>query len=87
MIRACTEEDFEAVLAVINDGARAYRGVIPPDRLHDPYMTAEELRQEIADGIWDVYYSTVRLGQLDERTLTVEDAFGRTQRRPTTQQL
>ena len=50
-IRACVQEDCEAVWEVINDGARAYRGVIPPDRLPDPYMSKDHLRAEIADGV------------------------------------
>lgn len=44
-------EDPEAIGAVINDAARAYRGVIPPDRWHEPYMSAEELRAELAAGV------------------------------------
>lgn len=51
MIRACTENDFNAILEVVNDAAQAYRGVIPADRWKDPYMSADELRQEIADGV------------------------------------
>lgn len=50
-IRPCVEDDFEAIWEVINDGAQAYRGVIPPDRLHDPYMPKDHLRSEIADGV------------------------------------
>ena len=38
--------------------------------------------EEVDDGIWDVYYSTVRLGQMDERLLKVEDALGRRMRNP-----
>ncbi len=51
MIRRCAETDFEAILAVINDAARAYDGVIPADRYHEPYMPAEELRGEIEAGV------------------------------------
>ncbi len=51
MIRACTEADFAAILAVINDGARAYGGAIPADRWHEPYMAAGELAREIAAGV------------------------------------
>ncbi|MGB0630400.1 MAG: GNAT family N-acetyltransferase [Alphaproteobacteria bacterium] len=51
MIRECTDADFEAILSIINDGAEAYRGVIPPDRWHEPYMPAGELRHEIAAGV------------------------------------
>ena len=51
MLRACNDRDFEEILAIINDGAQAYRAVIPSDRFAEPYMPAEKLRQEIADGI------------------------------------
>lgn len=36
---------------MINDAAVAYRGVIPAERWHDPYMPLEELRAEIAAGV------------------------------------
>jgi GNAT superfamily N-acetyltransferase len=51
MIRRCGREDFEAVHAIINDAAQAYRGVIPADRWHEPYMTRDALAAEIADGV------------------------------------
>ena len=50
-IRKSTPSDFEAILAIINDAARAYRGVIPSDRWHEPYMSADELAKEIADDV------------------------------------
>ena len=51
MIRQCADSDFETILAVINDGAEAYRAVIPPDRWKEPYMGADELRHEIGAGV------------------------------------
>src|SRR5262245_35000943 len=51
MIREGTEEDFEAILTTINDAAIAYKGVIPSDRWHEPYMTREELRAGLQDGV------------------------------------
>jgi N-acetylglutamate synthase-like GNAT family acetyltransferase len=51
LIRKAVQADFTAILGVINDAAQAYRGVIPPDRWHDPYMPADELSKEIAAGI------------------------------------
>lgn len=39
------------MLAIINDAALAYRGMIPADRWHEPYMPADELAMEIADGV------------------------------------
>lgn len=50
-VRRSAEDDFDAILAIINDAARAYRGVIPDDRWHEPYMPAAELRGEIAQGV------------------------------------
>lgn len=54
-IRRC-RDDHAAILTVVNAAAEAYRGVIPPDCWHDPYMSLAELRQEIAEGVefWGV---------------------------------
>ena len=56
MIRRCTQEDLAAILAIINDAAQAYKGVIAADRWHEPYMPLEELEQEIENGVafWGV---------------------------------
>ncbi|MGC2520233.1 MAG: GNAT family N-acetyltransferase [Burkholderiales bacterium] len=51
MIRRCVTADFDAVLAIVNDAAQAYKGIIPADCWHEPYMSADELRGEIAAGI------------------------------------
>ncbi len=51
MIREGIEADFPAMLAIVNDAAQKYRGVIPADRWHEPYMPADELKKEIAAGI------------------------------------
>jgi N-acetylglutamate synthase-like GNAT family acetyltransferase len=51
LIRESAAADFEAMLAIINDAAQKYRGVIPADRWHEPYMPANELEKEIAAGI------------------------------------
>ncbi|HJM89775.1 MAG TPA: GNAT family N-acetyltransferase [Dehalococcoidia bacterium] len=51
MIRQCADSDFDVMLAIVNDAARAYKGVIPDDRWHDPYMPERELRHEIDHGV------------------------------------
>jgi len=51
MIRKCTEDDLQTMYAIINDAAQAYKGVIPDDCWHDPYMPLNELKQEIEDGV------------------------------------
>jgi GNAT superfamily N-acetyltransferase len=51
MICRLTNNDFQAILTVVNDAAIAYRGKIPADRWKEPYMPAEELKEEIQRGI------------------------------------
>ena len=51
MIRKCTEADLKTIFEIINDAAIAYKGVIPVDRWHEPYMPLEEISQEIEAGV------------------------------------
>jgi len=51
MIRSILPADFGAILKVINDAAQAYKGIIPDDRWKEPYMSADELREEIEAGV------------------------------------
>ena len=50
-LRPCKSADTETVYEIVNDAARAYKDVIPPDCWHDPYMSREELQREIARGV------------------------------------
>ena len=50
-IRPCRDDDRAAILAIVNAAAEAYRGVIPADRWHEPYMPWDELASEIAAGV------------------------------------
>ena len=51
MISRCDKKDFGQIWQIINDGAMAYRGVIPADRWHEPYMAEEELQKQIDEGV------------------------------------
>lgn len=51
MIRKCDAGDFQAIWEVINDGALAYKGVIPADRWKEPYMSQNELTDQIEEGV------------------------------------
>jgi N-acetylglutamate synthase-like GNAT family acetyltransferase len=51
IIRQSEQADFGDILAIVNDAARAYRGVIPADCWHEPYMSRDELETEIAEGV------------------------------------
>ncbi|MFC1941387.1 GNAT family N-acetyltransferase [Chloroflexota bacterium] len=46
MIRDCQPGDNERIYLIINEAAKAYEGVIPADRYHQPYMSRDELEQE-----------------------------------------
>jgi GNAT superfamily N-acetyltransferase len=50
-VRLCGDRDLATMLAIVNAAAEAYRGAIPADRWHDPYMPEAELRDEIAAGV------------------------------------
>ena len=47
MIRECQPQDRGRIYAIINEAARAYDGVIPSDRYHQPYMPLDELEREM----------------------------------------
>ena len=49
MIRRCKLTDMEIIYRVINDGALAYKGVIPWDCWHEPYMPTAELMREMKE--------------------------------------
>jgi GNAT superfamily N-acetyltransferase len=51
MIRKLNPTDFTQILHVVNDAAEAYKGVIPDDQWREPYMSTEELKEEIENGI------------------------------------
>ncbi len=51
MIRKCTADDFERIYEIINDAAKAYKGIIPPGYFKEPYMSRNELRHELDEGI------------------------------------
>lgn len=57
MIQPCSDSDTPRIYSIVNDAATAYRGAIPADRWHEPYMPLDELRREIADGVkfWGWY--------------------------------
>ncbi len=47
MIRLCNPRDIPSIYAIINDAATAYKGHIPQDCYHEPYMPLNELEQEM----------------------------------------
>ncbi len=86
-IRRCRAADFAAILEIINDAASAYRGVIPADQWHEPYMSADELRDEIVARVefWGCdrdgkLVGVMGIQDIDDVTL-IRHAYVRTQQR------
>ena len=50
-IRPCRMDEFDMIHNIIGEAAEAYRGTIPADCWHDPYMSANALQTEIDDGV------------------------------------
>lgn len=50
-VRPCRHDERPVIAEIINAAAQAYRGVIPADRWHDPYMSSRELDSEISAGV------------------------------------
>jgi GNAT superfamily N-acetyltransferase len=62
VMRLCAPSELDEIGAVVNDAAVAYRGIIAADRWKEPYMSANELREEIDDGV--VFWGAFEDGQL-----------------------
>lgn len=65
MIIPGKKDDFTQIYEIINDAASAYKGIIPQDRWHEPYMSQTELQQQIDDGVQFWCYLDV-----DDNTIT-----------------
>ena len=87
LLRQCNPEDLDQILEIINDSAQAYKGVIPEDRWHDPYMPRWELVSEIASGVrfWGIEKNSrlmAVMGLQDKRDVAlIRHAYVRTRDR------
>jgi len=61
MIERANKEELDLILQLINESAIAYKGHIPPDRWHEPYMNLKELRKEIDQGVCFYTYFSKRI--------------------------
>lgn len=87
MIRLCDKFDTELIYEIINDASQAYKGIIPDDRYHEPYMTIEELENELNDGVifWGFEKDEKLLGVMGiqdrEEVSLIRHAYVRTNQR------
>jgi GNAT superfamily N-acetyltransferase len=79
--RACSQSETRAILDVVNRAAERYRGVIPADCWHEPYMTEPELVSEFAAGVkftgalWDGEFVGVMGMQPVEDVFLIRHAY------------
>ena len=84
MISKCEQKNFNEIYEIINDAASAYRGVIPADRWHEPYMTEDELKKQITEGVefWSYAEDNKIIGvmgiQFKEDVTLIRHAYVRT---------
>ena len=86
-IRLCRDDERAATLAIINRAAEAYRGVIPADRWHDPYMDSRELDEEIDSGVefWGYEAGGILIGVMGIQPVRDVDLIRHAYVRPGTQ--
>ena len=51
MINEYTKNDTSEILHVINDASLRYKGAIPDNCWHEPYMSRQKLTDEFSDGV------------------------------------
>ena len=51
MITEYSRKSLSNILSVVNDAALKYKGVIPDDCWHEPYMLEQELANEFDSGV------------------------------------
>ena len=51
MISEYKKSDTSKILHVINDASLRYKGIIPDNCWHEPYMSEQELIEEFGDGV------------------------------------
>jgi GNAT superfamily N-acetyltransferase len=74
-IRRCRPDEHPTILEIVNAAAAAYRGVIPDDCWHEPYMPRRELEAEMAAGVmfWGYEIDDVLVGVMGiQRVLDVD---------------
>jgi GNAT superfamily N-acetyltransferase len=86
-IRRCRDDERATILDIVNSAAEAYRGVIPADRWHDPYMDSRLLDEEIAARVefWGYEAGGILIGVMGIQPVREVDLIRHAYVRPGTQ--
>jgi GNAT superfamily N-acetyltransferase len=86
-IRLCRSDEHPMILEIVNVAASAYRGVIPDDCWHEPYMPRSELEAELAAGVtfWGYEIDDVLIGVMGIQPVRDVDLIRHAYVRPASQ--
>jgi len=64
MISEYNKTDASKILHIINDASLRYKGIIPDDCWHEPYMPKQELIDEFSDGVcmYGYHHNNILIG-------------------------
>ena len=64
MISEYNKTNISKILHVINDASLRYKGIIPDDCWHEPYMSKQELIDEFSDGVcmYGYHHNNILIG-------------------------
>ena len=64
MISEYNKTDAFKILHIINDASLRYKGIIPDDCWHEPYMPKQELIDEFSDGVcmYGYHHNNILIG-------------------------
>ncbi len=64
MISEYNKTNISKILHVINDASLRYKGIIPDDCWHEPYMPKQELIDEFSDGVcmYGYHHNNILIG-------------------------
>jgi GNAT superfamily N-acetyltransferase len=88
-IRRCRGDETSTILAIVNAAAEAYRDVIPADLWHDPYMSGEQLKRDVAAGVefWGYELEGMLIGVMGIQAVRDVDLIRHAYVRPGSQRL
>ncbi len=87
ILKSDEKKDFNTIYEIISDASIAYKGIIPEDRWKEPYMSKNELKIQINEGVefWNYEENNEILGvmgiQFKNDVTLIRHAYVRTKAR------
>ena len=84
ILKSNIKKDFNSIYKIINEAAFAYKGIIPKDRWKEPYISKEELKIQINEGVefWNYQNDNEIIGvmgiQFENKVTLIRHAYIKT---------